>query len=202
MSHVAAKGIGLSSRADLLCHLGERCARMPPRFSAMHAVGGVKTERLTEAARRISRRRNVRSRRRRSGICGNLGWRRLWQANPHIHFQVLFGAARTKGFACVFIAQAGQFVAAVDAVAISGRRGRLDRYQSHGICPLFCRIVQVPQDFRKVLTENGRGISTLPVGIYKILNCDRRYGFPIFSRNSVQRVAGMARNTSTTLGSN
>jgi hypothetical protein len=90
---------------------------------------------LPQPARRIGRGRNLRRRRERTRVCGDLGWRRLRQANSDVHFEVLLGAARTKGFSCIFVAQAGQFVAAVDAVAISRRRSRLDRHQSHCVYP-------------------------------------------------------------------
>lgn len=138
--------------------LGDAARTSASIFGEETRPNGWKAVRLPEAAGRIGGRRNVRSRWGRSGICGNFGWRRLGQTDPCVHLQVLFSAARAKGFARIFIAQAGQLIAAVDAVAISRRRCGFDRYQCHGNCPLFCRIVQVPRDFRKALTGNGRGM--------------------------------------------
>jgi hypothetical protein len=74
---------------------------------------------LPEPAWRIGWGRDVRSRWRRARICGNLGRRRLRQSYTRVHFQVFLRAVRAKSFAGVFVAEAGQFVAAVDTVAIS-----------------------------------------------------------------------------------
>src|ERR1700730_9173190 len=48
---------------------------------------------------------------------------------------MLLGTAGTKSFSSVLVAKAGQFVAAVNAVAISGDGCSLNWYQSHSIYP-------------------------------------------------------------------
>src|SRR5882762_2652960 len=48
---------------------------------------------------------------------------------------MLFSATRTKGLAGVLVAQTGQFVAAVNAFAITCDRRGLNRYQGHSVCP-------------------------------------------------------------------
>lgn len=85
---------------------------------------------------RIGWGRNLRRRWRRARICGNFGGRRLRQSYTHIHFQMVLRTVRTKGLAGVFVAEAGQFVAAVDTVAISCDGGGLNGHQSHCVCPL------------------------------------------------------------------
>src|SRR5579871_1701196 len=86
---------------------------------------------LTETARRIGRPRNRRCCGRRARVRRDLGRRRLRQADSRIHFEVLLGAAWAIRFARILIAQAGQFVAAMNAVAISRRGSRFNRHQSH-----------------------------------------------------------------------
>jgi hypothetical protein len=59
----------------------------------------------------------------------------LGKSNAHIHFQMLFGTARAKGFARVLIAKTGELIAAMNAVAISSNGSGLNRYQGHLIFP-------------------------------------------------------------------
>ena len=108
---------------------------------------------LAQTARRVGRAGDGRSRRRRSRVCGDLGGRWLRPANPCIHFEMLLGAARAIRFSGIFVAQAGEFVAAVDAVAISGRGSRLNRHKGHIGFVLFGRILQAPRHLRKASGE-------------------------------------------------
>lgn len=84
-------------------------------------LAGSEAAPLPKTAGRISRRRDVRSRRGRSGVRGDFPWGRLRQADPYIHFQMLFRTARAIAFSRIFVAQAGKLIAAVDAVAVTGR---------------------------------------------------------------------------------
>lgn len=63
----------------------------------------------------------------RDGIRRELHWRGVWQPHARIHLQVVFSTGRAVAFAGVFIAQAGQFVAPTDAVAVAGFRSGFDR---------------------------------------------------------------------------
>jgi hypothetical protein len=137
----------------------------PPRLESTESpvnrriliIGCFETEALPQAPWWIGRGRNMGSRGRRAGVCGYLRGRRLRQANPDIHVEVLLRAAGAKRFTGILVAQAGQFIAAVDAVAISRRRGRFNRHQSHCLCPLLqdttsaVRFAQYPAaKFRRV----------------------------------------------------
>lgn len=153
---------------------------------------------LSQTARGIGRGRNMGSCGRRARICGDLVGRRLRQAYPDVHLKMLFGAARAKPLAGVFVAQAGKFIAAVDAVAISRRRSRLDRHQSHCVCPF----QQDTTSATKFAQVPGGDIPTGRDVPQTGFNWDRRYGWPMFSRNSVQSVDCILTNTSTTFGSN
>jgi hypothetical protein len=62
----------------------------------------------------------------------------------------------------------------------------------------FCWILQVPRHLRKTRSELPSGRDDPQTA----LNWERRYGVPMFSRNSVQRVECILINTSTTFGSN
>jgi len=110
---------------------GTYSAAILPIFALRDSLGG----NLAQAARRIGRRRNVGCCGRRACVCGYFGRRRLRQADPGVHLEMLLGAARAKPLTRVFIAQAGKFIAAMDAIAVSRRRSRLDRHQSHCVCP-------------------------------------------------------------------
>ena len=63
---------------------------------------------------------------------------------------------------------------------------------------LFCRILQAPGNLRKTRGEI-QSVRDVPQTAF---NWDRRYGVPMFSRNSVQSVECILTNTSTTFGSN
>jgi len=110
---------------------GTYSAAILPIFALRDSLGG----NLAQAARRIGRGRNVGRRGRRARVCGDLGRCRLRQADPDVHLKMFFGAAGAKPLTRVFIAQAGKFIAAMDAIAISRRRSRLNRHQSHLVCP-------------------------------------------------------------------
>jgi hypothetical protein len=110
---------------------GTHSAAILPVFARTDSFGG----NLSQTARRISRGRNLGGRGWRACIRRNFGRGRLRQSDPDIHFEMILCAARAKPLARVFIAQAGKFIAAVDAIAVSRRRSRLDRHQSHCVCP-------------------------------------------------------------------
>src|ERR1017187_8329963 len=63
---------------------------------------------------------------------------------------------------------------------------------------LFRWILQAPRNFRKTLRRIPSGRDDLQMAF----NWERRYGVPMFSRNSVQSVECILINTSTTFGSN
>ena len=100
----------------------ELCVQSVPAQSAEREVSA--------AARRIRRLRNPNLQVRASAL-GHSGWHQLRNANPAIHFQMLFRAARTISLSRFVIALAREFVAAANAVAVSGDRSRFDGYQSH-----------------------------------------------------------------------
>jgi hypothetical protein len=110
---------------------------------------------LPKPPRGIGRRWNMRCRGGSSRVRGNPVRRWLRQPDADIHFQMFLRALWAEGFAGVFVTQAGQFIAAVDAVAISRCRSRLDRYERHWFCPF-------PQDststtpFSQGAKQNGR----------------------------------------------
>jgi hypothetical protein len=61
----------------------------------------------------------------------DFGGRGLRNADTFIEIQVFLGAARTIALTGILIAQAGQFVTAVDTVAVASRRCCFDGYQCH-----------------------------------------------------------------------
>ena len=79
----------------------------------------------------ISRLGNQRVCRRGSIAWCDFGGRGLRNADAFIEIQVFLGAARTIALTAILIAQAGQFVTAVDTVAVASRRCRFDGYQCH-----------------------------------------------------------------------
>src|SRR5580704_7779733 len=64
---------------------------------------------------------------------------------------------------------------------------------------LFCRISQASSDLRKAPRRDDRRWQCSCQAGFSWVS---RYGVPMFSRNSFQRVECIVRNTSTTLGSN
>src|SRR5271157_3055231 len=89
-------------------------------------------------AGRISRLRNLRMRRWRTRARFDLRRRGIRNSNPLVHGKVLLSAPRTIALSCVFVAKAGQFVAAVDAIAVSGGGSSLDGYKGHRMKFLNC----------------------------------------------------------------
>src|SRR5713101_4491810 len=154
-------------------------------------------EKLPQPARWVGGGRNVRSRRRCARVGRDFGRGRVRQPNSCIHLQVFLRAARTIGLASIFVAQAGELVATVDAVTVTRCRGSFDRHQSHKFS--FAReILPSRGETRKHLKQCSR--AALPR--QASLSWNRRYGLLMFSRNSSQVEGGIARNTSTTFGSN
>lgn len=114
----------LTHALQLLClpHLRETMRwRYPRRFKLeiLGAVAGGQRGNLLRTARGIGGFGDVRMGRRRAGAWLDLGWRGTWNADALIHGEMFFGAARAIALARVFIAQAGQFIAAVDAIAVA-----------------------------------------------------------------------------------
>jgi len=64
-------------------------------------------------------------------VCRDFGGSWIRQADARVEPKVILSARGAVAFARVFIAQAGQFVAAADAVAIAGFRGGFDGNESH-----------------------------------------------------------------------
>src|SRR5215469_3763235 len=58
--------------------------------------------------------------------------RRIWQANARVELKMILPARGTIALAGIFVAQAGQFVAAADAIAVAGFRSCFDGNESHG----------------------------------------------------------------------
>ena len=147
ISNLAARGIRSSNNNSIMPRVCLAWPRAPkqsqPESETRCEACKIKIANLPQASRRIGRRWNLRRGCRRTRIRGDLGWRGLGQTNARIHFQVFFGAAWTKSFARIIVAQACQFITAMNAVAISSNGGSLDCYKSHGVCPQSCRIVQV-----------------------------------------------------------
>ena len=67
------------------------------------------------------------------GVCRELNRRRIRQANAGVPVDVFFAASGAVAFAGILIAQAGQLIAAADAVAIPGFRSGLDGNKSHSV---------------------------------------------------------------------
>jgi hypothetical protein len=102
---------------------------------------------LSKPSGGISRLRHVKMRRRSSGV-GKLRRRQLRYADSAIHLQMFFGAVRTIALAGFLIALAGEFVAAMNAIAISRRGSSLDRHQSHS-ASLQLRMLPAEESWRK-----------------------------------------------------
>ena len=90
---------------------------------------------LSKPAWRIGWRRNMGRRRQSARVCRDFVGRWLRQSDAHVHFEVFLRTARAVAFARILIAQTREFVAAVDAVAISRNGRSLDGYKSHLIFP-------------------------------------------------------------------
>ena len=115
---------------------------------------------LAWPAGRIGGGRDSRRRWRRAWICGNFGRRRLRQSYAHIHLQMFLRTARAKALASVFVAEAGQFVAAVDTVAISCDGGSFNGHQSHCVCPFWQDSTSASRFSQELAAEfHGRGVS-------------------------------------------
>jgi hypothetical protein len=57
---------------------------------------------------------------------------RLGNSHARVAVEMLFSASGAIPFAGVFVALAGEFVAATDAVTVSGFGSGFDRYEGHG----------------------------------------------------------------------
>src|SRR2546429_8265599 len=64
-------------------------------------------------------------------ICRDFGGSGIRQANARVEPKMILPARGAIALARVFIAQAGQFVAAADAIAIAGFRSSFDGNESH-----------------------------------------------------------------------
>jgi hypothetical protein len=103
-------------------------------------------------------------------------------SNPLVQFQMLFAAARAIALSSLFIAQAGQFVAATDAIAVAGCRRCLDRDQCHRISPL--RILQRAKGNGKLAREfwvfhSFESFPTKSSSILQILERGRALSTPV-----------------------
>jgi len=67
------------------------------------------------------------------GVGRELCRRGIGQADAGVHLQVVLAARGAVAFARVFIAQAGQFVAPANAIAVAGFRSGLNRHKGHGV---------------------------------------------------------------------
>jgi hypothetical protein len=150
--------------------------------------------RSAQTSRGISRLGNQRvCRRGRIAWC-DFGGRGLRNADAFIEIQVFLGAARTIALTGILIAQAGQFVTAVDTVAVASRRCRFDGYQCHARIALRTR--------RKILHFGGALRKVETTVQTRTAEVARRNWCCALSRNSSQMDSGRERNTSTTFGSN
>jgi len=75
---------------------------------------------LAEAAGRVGGRGHRRAESGAGGVGRDLDRRGLRDADARVQFEVLFGAAGAVALAGIFVAEAGQLVAAANAVAITG----------------------------------------------------------------------------------
>jgi hypothetical protein len=150
--------------------------------------------RSAQTAGRIGRLGNQRVRRRGSIACCDFRGRRLRNSNAFIEIQVFFGAARTIPLAGILIAKAGQFVTAVDTVAVTSRRCCFDGNQCHERITLRAR--------RKILHFSGALRKVETTAQTRTAEVASRNCCCALSRNSSQMDSGRERNTSTTFGSN
>jgi hypothetical protein len=88
-------------------------------------------ERLAEAAGRICGGGHGGGFAAAGGVGGEVDGRRLGNASADVQVHVIFGASRAVAFAGVFVAEAGELIAAADAIAIAGFRSGLDGDQRH-----------------------------------------------------------------------
>jgi hypothetical protein len=65
------------------------------------------------------------------GVGSEVDGRGLGNACADVQVHMIFGASRAVAFASVFIAEAGQFVTAADAIAVAGFGSGLDRDKRH-----------------------------------------------------------------------
>ena len=65
------------------------------------------------------------------GVGAEVDGRGLGNACADVQIHVIFGASRAVAFAGVFIAEAGQFVAAADAIAVAGFGSGFDGDECH-----------------------------------------------------------------------
>jgi len=92
------------------------------------------------------------------GVGGEVDGRRLGNACADVQVHVIFGASRAVAFAGVFIAEAGQFVAAADAIAVACFGSGLDRDKRHNRQILRFRLALCKRGLQR---ESGIGVSTL-----------------------------------------
>ena len=161
--------------------------------------------RLTQARRRI--RGGGHGERRCAARCIglHLARRGTRNADAGVPVEMVFAAGGTITFARIFVAEAGQFVASADAIAVASFRRGLDGNECHR-CPL-----AYPQTITRARhgeKREGRraprraALSAQARTMPRFLRCVRRNGEPRFSRSSIQCCSGIERKTSTIFGSN
>jgi hypothetical protein len=92
------------------------------------------------------------------GVGGEVDGRGLGNACADVQIHVIFGASRAVAFAGVFIAEAGQFVAATDAIAVAGFGSSLDRDERHNRQILRFRLALCKRGLQR---ESGIGVFTV-----------------------------------------
>jgi len=78
------------------------------------------SRKLPEAAGRVGGRRHGRAESGAGGVGRDLDGSGLRDADARVQFEVLFGTAGAVALAGIFVAKAGQLVAAANAIAITG----------------------------------------------------------------------------------
>jgi len=77
------------------------------------------------------------------GICGDFCRGGLGNADAGVQVDVIFAASGAVALAGIFIAQAGQFIAAANAIAVARFRSRLNRNERHnGEIVRFCSLAR------------------------------------------------------------
>jgi hypothetical protein len=92
------------------------------------------------------------------GVGGEVDGRGLGNACADVQVHMIFGASGAVAFAGVFIAEAGQFVAAADAIAVAGFGSGLDRDKRHNRQILRFRLAICKRGLQR---ESGMGVFTV-----------------------------------------